>query len=131
MLRQHACPPSSHSFPSTAQLLWLTKKRCNVLCCAVLCGFLCCTSGWVSTTTVCERLPLCFAADKVLEQVAKSDGIQTLVDALRRHAPAGRRMSDDVPSESMMECGLTLLAGLSGLDTPGPREPVSQSQRHP
>ena len=63
-------------------------------------------------------------ADTVLAQVAKHDGIQTLVDALRRNAPAGQRMSADVPSESMMECGLTLLAGISGLDMPGPREPV-------
>eukprot|EP01046_Picozoa_sp_COSAG06_P015801 COSAG06_NODE_1024_length_11038_cov_245.122406_10_plen_105_part_00 len=102
------------------------------------CPVLCCVASYAALLAGCPLLqlsvnapPLCFAADKVLEQVAKSDGIQTLVDALRRHAPAGRRMSDDVPSESMMECGLTLLAGLSGLDTPGPREPVSQSQRHP
>jgi hypothetical protein len=101
------------------------------------CAALCCVASYAALLAGCLLLlsvnaqPSCFAADKVLEQVAKSDGIQTLVDALRRHAPAGRRMSDDVPSESMMECGLTLLAGLSGLDTPGPREPVSQSQRHP
>lgn len=64
------------------------------------------------------------AADKVLTRIAKHEGIQTLVDALRRNAPAGQRMSVDVPSESMMECGLTLIAGISGLDMPGPREPV-------
>ena len=58
--------------------------------------------------------------DRVLEQVAKSDGISMLVNAMRLHAPAGRRMSDaKMPTETMMECGLTLIAGLSGLDTPG------------
>lgn len=62
--------------------------------------------------------------DKVLAEVARHDGIQTLVDALRRNAPAGQRMTSAVPSESMMECGLTLMAGISGLDMPGPREPV-------
>ena len=61
--------------------------------------------------------------DSVLAQVAKHDGIQTIVDALRRNTPAGQRMSDAVPSEAMMECGLTLMAGISGLDMPGPREP--------
>ena len=60
--------------------------------------------------------------DAVLAGIAKVDGIATLVNALRDGTPAGTRMTT-LPTPGMMECGITMLAGLSGLDMPGPREP--------